>query len=139
MAALFEALLFCSLFMLLCGDIELNPSLGTRYPCSLCYQQVCQNQKVLLCDLCQQWTHCKCCSIDNHAYATYQKMMCFSWCCPCCLVSTMPFHDCSVLTSEGTSTDSDASIEQLSNASCSWAVYCTLKLLEFVSTQGRII
>ena len=114
MAALNEALIFCFLFVLLCGDVEQNPGPGVRYPCSLCYQPVRWNQKALLCDLCQQWTHCKCCSIDNHTYATYQTMACFSWCCPRCLVGTMPFHDCSVLTSEVTSTDNDDSFEQFS-------------------------
>ena len=51
MAASKEALLFCFLFVLLCGDVEENPGPGTRYPCSLCYQPVRWNQKALLCDL----------------------------------------------------------------------------------------
>ena len=88
MAALFRALLFCFPFVLLCGDVEQNPGPGIRYPCSLCCRPVCRNQKALLCDLCQQWAHCKCCSVDNHAYAAFQTMECFSWCCPRCLVGT---------------------------------------------------
>ena len=116
LAALNEALLYCLLLVLLCGNVEQNPGPNTRYPCSLCYQPVCWNQKALLCDpdLCEKWTHCKCCSVDNYMYATYQRMECFSWPCPHCLVDTMPFHDCSVLTSDVTSTNSDVSQEQSS-------------------------
>ena len=38
----------------------------------------------------------------------------FSWSCSHCLVGTMPFHDCSVLISDMTSTQSDVSQEQSS-------------------------
>ena len=110
MFALFKALLFCTFLVLLCSDVEQNPGLGIQYPCSICCWPVRWNQKALLCDLCQQWAHCGCCSVDNYTYATFQMMACFSWCCPRCLAGTMPFHDCSVLTSEVTSTDSDCSL-----------------------------
>jgi len=110
----FETLLYCFLLVLLCGDVKLNPGPGTKYPCSVCYQPVRRNQKALLCDLCEQWTHRKCCSIDNSIYATYQRMAYFCWCCPRCLVSTMPFHDCSVLESDVTSINSDVTFQQSS-------------------------
>lgn len=101
-------------FLLLCGDIEYNPG-PTRYPCSICYQPVCRNQKALLCDLCESWTHCRCCGVDNEMYACYQRMEHFSWHCPRCVASVLPFHDCSVLHSEDSFvsvTSVDESIEQ---------------------------
>ena len=114
LAALNEALLYCLILVLLCGNVEQNPGPSTRYPCSLYYQPVCWNQKALLGGLCEKWTHCKCCSVDNYMYATHQRMECFPWPCPRCLVGTMPFHDCSVLTPDVTSTNSDVSQEQSS-------------------------
>ena len=47
MAALIEALLYYFLLVLLCGDVKQNPGLSTKYPCSLCCQPLCRNQKAL--------------------------------------------------------------------------------------------
>ena len=54
-------------FLLLCGDV--SPNLGPiRYPCSVCKKPVKSNQKALLCDNCNEWSHAGCASIGSSLY-----------------------------------------------------------------------
>jgi len=96
---LHPALWIFSFVLLLSNDISLNPG-PVRYPCGVCYKPVCRNQKALLCDICELWSHCKCSGIDDKAYSCYQRMGYFTWNCPRCMAGSLPFRDCSFLSSE---------------------------------------
>ena len=61
------------------------------------------NQRALQCDVCAYWCHCVCCGVDQRRYATFQNAEEFNWLCPKCVAAEMPFHDCSFLSSRGTS------------------------------------
>ena len=94
------ALSYFGVILLLSGDISINPGPQTRYPCSICNRPVRCNQKALLCDLCDLWSHCRCSGAGDQVYSHYQQVEHFSWCCPCCIAGSLPFNDCSFLTSE---------------------------------------
>ena len=88
---------FC--LLLLSGDIHLNPG-PTKHPCSVCRRPVKVNQCAIECDRCMLWTHCNCCGVDNKAYETLLLTDSdFTWICPVCIDKTLPFYDCSVLSS----------------------------------------
>ena len=82
----------------MCGDVALNPG-PVKHPCALCSLAVKSNQRALLCDNCELWSHCACCGITKAQYCLYQQQEEFSWLCPHCLTASLPFHDCSVLSS----------------------------------------
>ena len=125
---------FCSCWLFFCGDVEYKPGPGIRYPCGICYQSVRRNQKALLCDLCDFWIHCKCSGVSNQMYASYQRVDCFSWRCPRCLLSILPFHNCSFLNSAdsfSTSSDVDDSSTERAGLATScyfWFTNCSFKL-----------
>ena len=74
------------------------------------------NQKALSCDSCTLWTHCKCASISNNTYNQYQKRDTLFWMCPRCLASSLPFNDCSAI-----STDMNlSSTQDSSSSSLAW-------------------
>ncbi len=50
----------------------------------------------LLCDCCDLWTHANVSSIEYKEFVLSQS---FHWMCPRCLLSQLPFHDCSILSS----------------------------------------
>lgn len=93
--------------LLVSGDIQLNPGPGTKYPCTICYKPVKANQMALECDGCLKWTHCKCCSMSKHEYQEHQQEAALQWHCPRCIVESLPFHNCSILSSDTQSPDTD--------------------------------
>ena len=87
----------CSLVLILSGDINLNPG-PIIYPCSICGVPVKSNQKAILCDGCDLWTHIRCGGVSEDKYSDYQDGEdTGSWVCPRCLAESLPFHDCSVI------------------------------------------
>ena len=79
----------------LSGDIHQNPG-PTRFPCTICERAVKTNQRAIQCDECKFWTHCKC-SLEE--YSVLQELENFCWTCNRCLLSFLPFAECSVLSS----------------------------------------
>ena len=90
------------LVLLLSNGVQSNPG-PVRFPCSVCFKPVCVNQRALQCDVCAYWCHCVCCGVDQRRYATFQNAEEFNWLYPKCVADEMPFHDCSFLSSRGTS------------------------------------
>ena len=41
-------------------DVQPNPGPAEVYPCSVCGEPVLDNDKAVLCDLCNLWTHVAC-------------------------------------------------------------------------------
>ena len=69
--------------LLLCGDLELNPSPNYKYPCGICGTPVECNQKGIECDECEVWYHTCCIGLSG---STYQYLGChedmvFCFCC----------------------------------------------------------
>lgn len=61
------------LLLLLSGDISLNPG-PIRFPCMVCSRSVKSNQKALVCDACQQWSHANCARVDDSLYRKLQAI-----------------------------------------------------------------
>ena len=62
----------------------------TKRPCKLCPKNVSDNNKAILCDLCQTWIHIKC----NHLnYIDYQYLQGCNkpWYCLSCTTMLFPF------------------------------------------------
>ena len=50
---------FLLLYLILCGDVELNPG-PVQFPCDLCGRAVRLNDRGIQCDSCNSWIHAKC-------------------------------------------------------------------------------
>ncbi len=85
-------------FLILSGDIHQNPG-PTRFPCTICERAVKTNQRAILCDTCNFWTHCKCHGMSLEEYGVLQELDAFCWTCNRCLLKSLPFAECSVLSS----------------------------------------
>ena len=70
------------------GDIDVNPGPDE---CSVCNKRVARNHRAVNCDNCNMWCHIECASIKPSEYKTYQNLSSFSWWCPRCLWSSLPF------------------------------------------------
>ncbi len=70
-----------------------------RHTCTVRFCPVRSNQMALLCDCCDLWTHARCCNVSSKAYQEFVLSQSFHWMCPRCLLSQLPFHDCSILLS----------------------------------------
>lgn len=46
---------------------ETNPG-PVRYPCTMCAKPVRANQRGVMCDTCDLWTHTRCCGISRDEY-----------------------------------------------------------------------
>ena len=57
----------CYWLLLLAGDVERNPG-PVKYPCTDCSKPVTKNQRGILCDICDKWTHASCCRISREEY-----------------------------------------------------------------------
>ena len=88
---------YCSWLLLLAGDIETNPG-PVRYPCTMCAKPVRVNQRGVMCDTCNLWTHASCYGISRDEYdiMSLQGDSC-AWMCPKCALSTLPFANTSTL------------------------------------------
>ena len=61
---------FCYWLLLFAGDVAVN--LGpVKYLCRQCTQPVQINQRGILCDRCELWTHAKCCGVSNEDYRSW--------------------------------------------------------------------
>lgn len=76
------------------GDIDVNPGPDE---CSVCNKRVARNHRAVNCDNCNMWCHIKCASINPSEYKIYQNLSSFSWWCPRCLWSSLPFANESTL------------------------------------------
>ena len=105
---------------MLSGDIHLNPG-PVRYPCTVCYRPVKLNERALSCDVCQRWTHCRCSGVSVVDYQRLQGLDQFTWMCPSCYANSLPFADCSVLSSVDTSSSDGLSV--ISDSSVASALF----------------
>ena len=86
------------LLLTICGDIELNP--GPTCPCTKCDKAVRARDRGIQCDKCDEWTHAKCCHVNHKQYRRMSSLgESEEWLCPSCCLSTLPFADCSQLSS----------------------------------------
>jgi len=78
------------ILLLLVGDVAMNPG-PFCFPCSVCTLPVHSNQCGIKWDNCSQWCHAACGDADNYQYQEMIESENFSWCCPTCLLSQLPF------------------------------------------------
>ena len=78
--------------LILCGDVSLNPG-PVQCPCTVCEKCVRSNQRALLCDECELWSHANCVGIKADVYNKLKEKMDFSMQCPSCLFSVLPNVD----------------------------------------------
>ncbi len=81
--------------LLLAGDVEVNPG-PIRYPCTVCSKSVKSNQRGILCDRCELWTHARCCQTDATEYERLGTNDGEDWLCPLCFAAELPFADVSL-------------------------------------------
>ena len=80
--------------LLLSGDIELNPG-PVKFPCTICKNPVKKNQRGLCCDVCNLWTHARCCRVSNDQYNQLSLDCINDWLCPACVSDELPFANSS--------------------------------------------
>ena len=64
-----------------------------QFPCSVCGRSVKNNQRAILCDTCNKWSHCHCNGIKAADYIAYQSDQPKSWSCLNCFNQAMPYFD----------------------------------------------
>ena len=101
-------------------DVHLNSG-PVRHPCTVCYKPVKLNERALSCDMCQHWTHCHFSGVSVVDYQRLQGLDQFTWMCPFCYASSLPFADCSVLSSVDTSSSDGLSV--ISDSSVASALF----------------
>ena len=89
-----SAVPFCYWLLLLAGDVERNPG-PVKFPCTMCSKPVKRNQRGIMCDSCDFWTHASCCDIGPDEYQQLSTCETSGWICPACLSSELPFATCS--------------------------------------------
>ena len=98
--------------LLLAGDIHPNPGPPAEtgvFPCTLCGQNVGDDDAAICCDSCEKWSHIWCgggVSLDE-----YNRMVDHPdddlWFCPSCYASELPYRDCSIFSLSGYSQSSN--------------------------------
>ena len=83
---------FC---LLICGDIEANPG---PFPCSVCVQEVQDDQQGLYCEVCFNWNHRACVNMSEPEYFHWANID-DGWVCPKCDQEALPFYDATFLSS----------------------------------------
>lgn len=65
-------------------DVEEDPHVPEllKYPCSVCKQDVTDDDKGLLCDQCSQWCHIECGRVTERNYTKLKNSDEFVWSCP---------------------------------------------------------
>ena len=86
-----KVLLLC--LISLCGDVEVNPGPDASdiklYPCSICREEVTDDDAAISCDQCNLWTHAMCANISDAEYDHLLTHDSFEWKCPICDLSTL--------------------------------------------------
>lgn len=85
---------YCYWLLILAGDVELNPG-PIKYPCTVCKKAVRSNQRGISCDGCELWTHTRCCRVPEGEYQRLASLGTFTWRCPSCICTELPFSDSS--------------------------------------------
>ena len=63
-----------------------------KFPCSVCKKSVAKNQKAVLCELCNRWSHAKCNNISKEEYdRLIDEVDDIPWACLHCINDAMPF------------------------------------------------
>jgi len=62
-----------------------------KFPCSKCKRPVAKNHKAIACDICLNWTHCKCDFISDDDYYKIMEDETNKWCCRTCINKHQPF------------------------------------------------
>lgn len=58
---------FMGILLLISGDISANPG-PIKFPCVECDRPVAKNQRGIMCDNCDMWSHAKCINMSNEDY-----------------------------------------------------------------------
>lgn len=96
--------------LLSCGDVSPNPGPTTNsVMCFTCNRTVARNHRFVNCTMCEHTCHIKCGGIMPGEYKRMQQMSNIAWFRSLCLLSTMPFANCSI--------DSDISVNQMADLS----------------------
>ena len=74
---------FCSILLLLSGDVKLNPGPVT-FPCGDCGRAVASNHRGICCDTCNQWFHIRCANITPQDYSALSCSI-EDWYCKNCI------------------------------------------------------
>ena len=83
--------------LLSCGDVNSNPGPTTNsVKCFICDRTVARNHRFVNCTMCERTCHIKCGGVTSSEYKSMQKMSNIAWSCSLCLLSTMPFANCSI-------------------------------------------
>ena len=61
--------------------------------CRQCYKQVTDKQAAILCDICDAWSHTKCCNIATHTYNEFKRKRFFAWSCCKCRINEMQIKE----------------------------------------------
>ena len=78
------------LYLLLSGDVELNPRPKYKYPCVRCKKPVRRCQKGIQCDSCDLWCHTTCAQVSDDVYSKLAACN-DSWSCIKCTFLELPF------------------------------------------------
>lgn len=79
------------LYLLLLGDVELNPGPTYKYPCTRC-ETLRRNQKEIQCNSCDLWCHTKCTHMSDDAYYKLASSN-DSWSCIKCTFVELSFSN----------------------------------------------
>ena len=94
-----------SIFLILGGQVELNPGPKAKYPCQICNRAVKWGQKGIACDNCDLWYHQTCMSMNSDTYLRLANTS-IAWLCKVC---NTPNHSSVLYTSSIMSDDNQFS------------------------------
>ena len=76
---------------------ELTPispkDFGGKYLCRVCYKEVKEKHRAISCDLCEAWSHLKCCDMSVKLYNHFKCLQNFEWTCTKCRKDEKPISD----------------------------------------------
>ena len=104
---LYRCLLYYHWLILLFRDVEGNPGL-VMFLCTWCCKAVNQNDRAILCDRCEKWSHAACCGISHKQYQLHTALGdSEEWLCHACIasISDLIFRNVSTI-SDSVSTSS---------------------------------
>ena len=79
---------------MVCGDMSSNPGpertkISPKYPCGECQKASSNNQDVILCANCNNWSHAKCLQMSRHFFQYYVDRPDIEWTCPTCALPSL--------------------------------------------------